>query len=491
MLLDKSAAIVCILLALPIGTARAGDDDAARIAAVTAPARSFAAPEAFETNQGGAATALDAAGANAFILPSANMAFERRMDFELGNALFMKLWASSPSSTTASDGLGPLYNARSCQSCHLKDGRGVVPAPGQPAVSLFLRLSVPPRTPAEEALLREGQANELPEPTYGTQLQNFAVTGIAPEGRMTIAYEEVPIALSDGEIVSLRRPTYGVAALQYGPMAPDVMLSPRIAPPMIGLGLLEAIPAEAILAHADPQDHDGDGISGRPNRIGPQRRLGRFGWKAGQTDVALQTAHAFAGDLGLSTPLVGRSRGDCMPAQAECLAAATGDDPVEGIEVTTAMFDLAVFYARNLAVPARRDTGGAQVLAGKKLFYEIGCISCHVPKFVTARDGVAPEQSFQLVWPYSDLLLHDMGEGLADNRPEAEADGREWRTPPLWGIGLTAQVSGRSEFLHDGRARSLLEAILWHGGEGQRSRDAVVDLSRAERESLIDFLNSL
>ncbi|RJF87991.1 thiol oxidoreductase [Oleomonas cavernae] len=466
-------------------------DDTARIAAVTAPVTSFDKAEPFEENSAGAATSSDAAGANAFILPSANMAFARRMDFELGNALFMKLWASSPSSTTASDGLGPLYNARSCQSCHLKDGRGVVPAPGQPAVSLFLRLSVPPRTPAEEALLRAGEVNELPEPTYGIQLQNFAVTGIAPEGRMTVAYQEVPITLGDGEIVSLRRPSYGVAALQYGPMAPDVMLSPRVAPPMIGLGLLEAIPAEAILAHADPDDRDGDGISGRPNRVGPERRLGRFGWKAGQPDVALQTAHAFAGDLGLSTPLVGRSHGDCMPAQAQCLAAATGDDPAAGIEVTTPMFDLAVFYARNLAVPARRGAGDAQVLAGKKLFYEIGCISCHVPKFVTARDDAAPEQSFQLIWPYSDLLLHDMGDGLADNRPEGAANGREWRTPPLWAIGLTAQVSGRTEFLHDGRARSLLEAILWHGGEGQRSRDAVVGLSRAQRESLIDFLNSL
>lgn len=479
------------LFLLGLATSPALADEAERIAAVTAPATSFEAPERFEINQGGAATSTQAADGNAFIHPSANMAFERRLDFELGNALFMKLWASSPSSTKASDGLGPLFNARSCQSCHLKDGRGLVPAAGEPAVSLFLRLSVPPRDAAQQALLESGAVLELPEPTYGTQLQNFGTVGIDPEGRMTVDYTEVPVPLADGEVVRLRRPTYGVIGLKYGPMAPDVMLSPRFAPPMIGLGLLEAIPDAAILAHADPDDADGDGISGRPNLVGPDRQLGRFGWKAGQVDVATQTAAAFAGDLGLSTPLVRRSHGDCTQAQPQCLGAATGDDPGEGVEVTATMFDLAVFYARNLAVPARRDVGAPRVLAGKKLFYEIGCVSCHVPKFVSGRDSVEPEQSFQLIWPYTDLLLHDMGEGLADNRPEGQATGREWRTPPLWGIGLTARVSGRTEFLHDGRARSLLEAILWHGGEGQGARDAVVGLNRADRESLIEFLNSL
>ncbi len=220
--------------------------------------------------------------------------------------------------------------------------------------------------------------------------------------------------------------------------------------------------------------------------------IGRFGWKAGQPTVEQQSAHAFSGDMGLSTPLLAAAAGDCTDEQAACLAMPRGDDPGTGEpEVPQVVLDLATFYARTLAVPARTGFDDPEVLAGKRVFHETGCAACHVPKYVTRRDAALPALSFQLIWPYTDLLLHDMGEGLADGRPEGEADGREWRTPPLWGLGRTKDVSGHTELLHDGRARSVLEAILWHGGEAEAARDRVVALPTAERDALVAFLNSL
>jgi len=360
---------------------------------------------------------------------------------------------------------------------------------------MFLRLSVPPRTDAERAALASGRAATIPEPTYGGQLQNFAVQGVAAEGRMAITYEDVPVTLADGEVIELRRPAYRITDLAYGPLAADAMLSSRVTPPMIGLGLLEAIPEADILAAEDPADRDGDGVSGVASRVWSDAlgrvALGRFGWKGGQATLADQTAQAFAGDIGISSPLVPAHAGDCTPAQAACHAAPHGADGEGDTEIGRALFDLVVFYAGNLAVPARRDVNDARVLAGKRLFHDAGCAACHRPKFVTARDDGRPEQSFQLIWPYSDLLLHDMGEGLTDGRPEGHATGREWRTPPLWGIGLTEAVSGHAFLLHDGRARGALEAILWHGGEAQSACDRVVAMSKAERDALLAFLRSL
>ena len=469
----------------------------ARVAAVTRPATDFSKPERYESRPGGATTVFKTLNRDIFSHPSANMPFERQLDFKVGNGIFKKLWVSSPSSTTSSDGLGPLFNARACQRCHLKDGRGHPPAPGERAESMFLRLSVPAPDRTNGDAPGKPRSAAVPEPTYGEQLQNFSVQGVPAEGEMTITYREQPVALAGGETASLRAPTYGVSGLHYGPLHPDTMLSPRVTPPIIGMGLLEAIPEEDILAAADPDDADGDGISGRANRVWSDERgkpmLGRFGWKAGQPTVAQQAAGAFRGDIGISTPLYAAPYGDCTEAQQACRTAPHGgaSDPEHGAEATGKMFDLLVFYSRNLAVPARRKLDDAQVLRGKRLFYEAGCTACHRPKFVTRRDSIGKEQSFQLIWPYTDLLLHDMGEGLADNRPEGEAGGREWRTPPLWGIGLTKTVNGHTLFLHDGRARNLLEAILWHGGEAEAAKQRVVAMTRAEREALLAFLNSL
>ena len=472
--------------------------DLARVAKVTAPTTDFSKPEPFEPLPAGAATVKKLVNQDIFSFSQANLSFEQEEQFKLGNALFRKLWVSSPASTEASDGLGPLFNARGCQNCHLKDGRGHVPhGEGRDrAVSMFLRLSVPAATPEQQALLDSKVALVIPEPTYGDQLQDFGVQGLKAEGQMQIAYAERSMTLGDGTKVSLREPTYSISDFGYGPLAADVMISPRVSPQMIGLGLLEQVPAEDILAKADPLDADGDGISGKPNLVrdpvGGEIALGRFGWKAGAPSIRVQSANASAGDIGISTPLTMRPHGDCTAAQPACLEAPTGEQERLGpSEAPDPVLDLVTFYAQTLGVPQRRAVGDPAVLRGKAAFYAAGCISCHTPKYVTSRAATNPAQKFQLIWPYSDLLLHDMGDGLADHRPEGDADGFEWRTPPLWGIGLTETVSGHTQFLHDGRARNLTEAVLWHGGEAQSARDAFAQMDRSTRNALIAFLESL
>lgn len=477
--------------------------EAARIGKVTAPTEAFDKPEPFEASPGGKATSRRLPDANAFSQSSTGLDFADELDFKVGNGVFRKLWVSAPSSTEASDGLGPLFNARACQNCHLKDGRGHPPLAGEPATALFLRLSVPAISPAapsdeEEAGLEPALAERIegwiatsPDPVYGGQFQTASVAGVPAEGRLGLSYAEETVELAGGETASLRRPTYEAADLAYGPLAPGAMISPRVAPQMIGMGLIEAIPAVDILAHADPEDADGDGISGRPSIVWSEAVgapvLGRFGYKAGQPTVREQTAAAFSGDIGISTTLHPDGWGDCTPAQAPCRAAPIGGEP----EADDTVLDLVTFYSRHLAAPARRDFDDPEVLRGKETFYALGCAACHQPKFVTARLKDEPALSFQLIWPYSDFLLHDMGEGLADHRPEGVATGTEWRTAPLWGIGLTEIVTGQASFLHDGRARSVLEAVLWHGGEAQAARDGVVALDPADRKALIRFLESL
>ena len=473
--------------------------EAARIASVTAPTTDFSAAQRFESRSAGAATVRVLPDANAFSQPSANITFEDELEFKLGNGLFRKLWVSSPSSTLASDGLGPLFNARSCQRCHIKDGRGHPPENAEDnAISMFLRISImDPDGVANDERLAEiaDYIATLPDPNYGTQMQDFAVQGFASEYSLGVTYTENIVELADGTEVSLRAPTYTAENLGYGPLANGAMLSPRVAPQMIGLGLLEAIPAADILANADPDDLNNDGISGRPNIVWSveyaQPMLGRFGLKAGNPTIMQQSAGAFAGDIGISNPLFPAGSGECTANQTRCLDAIHGNDDVRGTEIDAVGMELVTFYSRNLGVPARRDVDAPQVLRGKEVFYATGCTACHTPSFVTHRLEDQPEQSFQLIWPYTDMLLHDMGPALADNRPEARATGQEWRTPPLWGIGLTEQVSGHSYFLHDGRARSLLEAVLWHGGEAQSQRDAVVEMSTDDREALLRFLESL
>lgn len=481
------------LLAMLPNLMTAGAMTALQRQQILAPTSDFSRPERWEGLPGGSATNQRRFDREAFSQPSANLSFAERSDFFVGNGLFKRVWVTAPSSTAAADGLGPLYNARACQRCHLKDGRGHPPeGPDDTAVSMFLRLSIP--RPAHAAA--DDRRSVVPEPTYGGQLQDFAIAGHRAEGRMVITYREVPVEMAGGETVSLRRPRYEIQDLAYGPLHPETLISPRVAPPMIGLGLLEAIAPEDILARADPDDEDGDGLSGRPNLVWSQAaqapRLGRFGWKAGEASIADQSAGALAGDIGVSSPLAPRPWGDCTPAQEDCRAAPHGyGADADGLEADARLMDLIVFYSRNLAVPARRDLDRPEVLRGKELFYEIGCTGCHTPKHATRRDWPVRPLAGQLIWPYTDLLLHDLGEGLADGRPEGRASGREWRTPPLWGIGLTETVNGHTYFLHDGRARSLTEAILWHGGEAKPARDRFRTLAPAARADLLAFLKSL
>ncbi len=491
LLLPSLSAIGCIALAAALGLGPQR----------THAAQPVAIPEeASEEFPGGTATTNESINTrDAFSHFSHGIGFEGEAKFKVGNAIFRKLWVSAPSSTKASDGLGPLYNSRACQSCHFKDGRGHPPKANYPddnAESMFLRLSIPPETEEQKRLIAEHKVNTIDEPTYGGQLQNLAIQGLDGEGHMHIAYEELPVKLGDGSTVSLRKPTYSITDLKYGPLHPKTMMSPRVAPQMTGLGLIEAIPEAQIRAYADPDDEDGDGISGRTNEVwsikSNEVMLGRFGWKAGQPSIAEQSAGAFAGDMGISNPLVRKASGDCTAAQEACLNAPNGNSERDGnLEIGQKLFDHVVFYAQNLAVPPRRNAKDPTIVQGKALFYQLGCQVCHNPSFTTGKVEGQPHLSNQKIWPYTDLLLHDMGEGLADNRPEGMADGREWRTAPLWGIGLTETVSGHTFFLHDGRARSIEEAILWHGGEGHDSRDGYAALSKAEREALDAFVNSL
>ena len=482
--LAAAAGAVLSVAAATSGTEALSRDDLSakelvRVQSVTKPTTDFSKAEAFETMQGGAGTSAQRVNADAYSHPLANLQFEERQKFLVGNGLFRKDWVSSPSSTLASDGLGPLFNARSCQACHVKDGRGVTPG-----------FAAETRSEAMALLMRFG----VPHPVYGGQLQPFAVAGVPAEGRIEVEYEPVEVPLNGGETATLMKPRYRIADPGYGPLDDDLVLSPRLAPPMIGLGLLEAIHPADILANVGRGA--ADGVSGRPNWFTDpatgRRVLGRFNWKAAEPTVIRQSAKAFSGDMGLSTPLFPAHSGDCTPAQQECLASPHGAQNVQGEhEVPGRLLDFVGFYSSNLAVPARRDVDDARVLDGKRLFYQANCVACHVPKYVTRRDADVAAHRFQLIWPYTDLLLHDMGDGLADGMQEGEATGREWRTPPLWGIGLTKTVNPQATWLHDGRARTLLEAVLWHGGEGQAARDRVVAMTPPERAALIRFLESL
>ena len=450
----------------------------------------FTQAEPGEARSGGSAT-VRKTDQNAFSLPSANLPPSRRVDFSVGNSFFRSPWVIAPSTTTARDGLGPLFNTNACQGCHIKDGRGHPPAPdAQNAVSMLVRLSIPD-APAYAKVIE--QLGVVPEPVYGGQLQDMSVPGVVPEGKVRVDYTPVPIRFKDGTEVELRKPTLQITQLGYGPMHPDTRFSARVAPPMIGLGLLEAIPDESILANADAQAKAKHGIAGRPNRVWDDAQqktvLGRFGWKAGQPNLNQQNVHAFSGDMGLTTRL--RPVDDCTAAQTACKQAPNGNGAQGEPEVSDNILRLVLFYSRNLAVPARRDVSAPEVLAGKTLFFQAGCQSCHTPKYTTAANAAEPELANQVIRPYSDLLLHDMGDGLADHRSEFQASGRDWRTPPLWGIGLTQAVSGHTQFLHDGRARNLLEAVLWHGGEAAAAQQQVLSFNAEQRAALLAFLNSL
>ena len=342
-------------------------------------------------------------------------------------------------------------------------------------------------TPEQKmAYIRDGL---IPEPTYGGQLQDFALPNQKAEGKINISYTEFPVQFKDGTIVYLRKPNLKITELGYGTMHPDTQFSARVAPPMIGLGLLESIPDSTLLEWSDAEDSNKDGISGKTNKVWDieknQFAIGKFGWKAGMPTLMQQNAAAFNGDLGLTSDLFPNE--NCTQNQSICQDMPSGGKP----EVSEKILNFVEFYSQHLAVPARRNMAQPSVKQGEAIFAQSGCESCHKPSVKTAKRPSLPALSEQTIHPYTDLLLHDMGEGLADRRPEYLANGQEWRTAPLWGIGYTKEVNNHTYFLHDGRARNLMEAILWHGGEAEKAKQNVLRLNEKERESLIAFLNSL
>lgn len=414
--------------------------------------------------------------------------------FTAGNRLFNTNWVIAPASVRSLDGLGPLFNRVSCSACHTRDGRGVAPdSPDHFMESMLVRLSIP----VENA----GDA-PTPHPIYGDQINDRAIPRVAPEGRAVIEWIEVQGAYADGTEYVLRKPNVRITDLAYGELPAEVMLSPRVSPAVFGLGLLEAVPEDTIIEYADPDDADGDGISGRPNYVVDvvtgERVLGRFGWKSNSPNLRQQAAAAAAGDIGITSSLFPEP--DLDEAMTAARAEPTGDDG-EGHELSDKQLDRLVFYLESLAVPARRNVDGPVVQRGEVLFNQAQCSVCHIPAMRTGPDTPRPELAGQSIQPFTDLLLHDMGEGLADGRPDFEATGMEWRTPPLWGLGLieTVRLNGpRSTdreqnvgLLHDGRARTVEEAILWHGGEAAASREAFIQMPAEGRAALILFLESL
>jgi CxxC motif-containing protein (DUF1111 family) len=415
-----------------------------------------------------------------FSLQMPNSPRRHQRPFSFGNRLFNTNWTIAPGSVKSFDGLGPMFNRVSCSACHTLDGRGTPPANGEgPFDTMLIRLSVPGTD-------RHGGPD--PHPVYGDQLSDRAIPGVPAEGRPRISYEEVPGTYGDGEPYSLRKPTYSIKDLGYGPLGDDIMVSPRVAPHMIGLGLLQTVPEETLLALSDPDDADGDGISGRPNRVWDSEKntkaMGRFGWKANQPNLHQQNAGAALGDIGLTS---GTSAENCTAAQAACAAAFKAPEP----DLDAEFLKKLTLYTMSIAVPAQRNARTPDVTHGEKLFRDFGCASCHMPSLVTGDDPRFPQVSRQTIHPFTDLLLHDMGEGLADHRPDFEATGTEWRTPPLWGLGLVQTVNGHTNLLHDGRARGFDEAILWHGGEGEAAKEAFRNALKTERDALVAFLKSL
>ena len=432
------------------------------------------------TDQLGGDTTRPVETSNAFSFQAANAPREHQRPFSFGNRLFNTNWVEAPASVKSFDGLGPLFNRVSCSGCHTRDGRGQPPEFGQgPMDSMLLRISIPGVGP---------RGGPKPVPHYGDQLSERGITDVPAEGVASIIYEEIRGQFADSERYSLRRPAYAINSLAYGSLPADVMISPRVAPQMIGLGLLEAVPVEILQALDDPDDRDNNGVSGRLNEVWDSVRdqpaIGRFGWKASQPDLLNQNAAAANGDIGLTTAI--HLRENCGDNQSTCRAAINGGSP----ELKDEFLAKLTLYTASLAVPAQRNAADAQIVQGAKSFRDFGCAACHMPTLKTGPHAL-PEIANQIFHPYTDLLLHDMGEGLADNRPDFAASGTEWRTPPLWGLGLLPLVNGHQMLLHDGRARGFSEAILWHGGEAKSSRENFRDATKADRDALMAFLNSL
>jgi CxxC motif-containing protein (DUF1111 family) len=417
-------------------------------------------------------------GRQAFSLPFPALAPADRPAFLQGRSLFRQVWVIAPSLDPQVDGLGPLYNRPACTSCHPANGRGEAPERAeQRMASMLVRLSLPGT---------DAHGRPRTHPLYGDQLNENGVPGVPGEGRATVRWEEQPFTFADGEQLSLRRPHLLFRELAHGPLD-AVLTSARVGPPVFGLGLFEAVD-DLTLEMLAVQSRAAGG-QGHLNRVWSVQargvRIGRFGLKANVANLREQVAAAMIGDMGITSTL--HLWENCTPVQTDCQRMPNGGIP----ELGDGQLDAVVSYLAHLAVPARRDAGAPEVLRGETEFQALGCATCHRPRMNTSATADEPLLRNRQFNPYTDLLLHDMGEGLADGRPDFLASGREWRTAPLWGIGLARRLSASAGFLHDGRARSLTEAILWHGGEAQAARERFAALPKPRREALLAFLGSL
>ena len=426
----------------------------------------------------------------AFSEPAPVLNAKQRQLFMAGRSVFHRLWASV-NSLNGDWGLGPTFIADRCSVCHVNVGRGSPPASrDEQLLSMLVRLSIPGE---------DEHGGPKPHPHYGDQLQNrsldgrnvdfaFAGSAVPAEGELYLDWEERTVSFADGETAVLRKPILRIEGLNFGPLGAEAMTSMRVAQPMVGMGLLEAVPDETLLALARRQKSQG--FDGRPNYVwdAVNRRvaLGRFGWKANQASLKQQTASAALGDMGVASPLFPDQ--NCPPVQEICARHLPGNVP----EIIDHEIETVEIWLRGLAVPARRNMADPEVRRGEKLFADAKCAVCHVPEMKTAEKFLPmPQLANQTFRAYTDLLLHDMGEELADGRPDFKAGPRDWRTAPLWGLGLSQTVSGSTAMLHDGRARNITEAVLWHGGEAEMSREAFRKMSRAERDALLRFVEAI
>lgn len=421
----------------------------------------------------GGATTYNSIFSGSFEQPSSNLNSNELAQHAAGDADFSNNFVTSPA--IINPGLGPIFNHVSCVSCHPKNGKSPQPISGNDLKGLLFRISIPR---ADES------QGPMPVPGLGGQFQNKAIVGKTSEGQVSISFVENDFTFADGTPYTLRKPVYTLTSTT-ATIPTNMMVSPRIAQQVIGLGLIENITKSDILSRQDINDADGDGISGKANSVlNPVSglfELGRFGWKANNASLLEQATSALHQDIGITSFV--------FPIESSF-----GQIQYDGLDDETevdsqSVFDL-TFYTQSLAVPKRRNFNDASANNGKQLFFNIGCNKCHTQKYITGNSANAFLNN-QIIYPYTDLLLHDMGNELADGRPDFLATGNEWRTPPLWGIGLSELVNGHTNLLHDGRARNILEAIMWHGGEAETQKIKVSKLSKKERDDLVKFVASL
>ena len=422
---------------------------------------------------GGAATVFDESS-RAFTRSITGLDAHDQHIHDLGDASFEQTFVTAPAPVNS--GLGPIFNNVSCISCHHNDGKGT-PTFGEATSSMLIRMSLPG---ADDHGGPNGASG------YGAQLQDQAIQGKLPEAHVSIAYTDQPVIYPDGSQVTLRKPTYTMAGWYSGAQPAGCLLSPRMAPPVFGLGLLELIPEATLLAMADENDADGDGISGRPNYVYDVLTgatiIGRFGLKASVASIMTQVASAYNQDMGITS--------SALPVES-CFGQPQADGLKDDPELPDSILNAVSYYIKTLPVPARRNVTDPTALRGEQLFTQLQCASCHQPTLQTGVDVRYPALSNQRIHPYTDLLLHDMGDGLADGRPDYKATGHEWRTTPLWGIGLFQKTNGTPYYLHDGRARTLEEAVLWHDGEAAKAKLKFTQLAKSDRDAVVAFLQSL